>query len=241
MVSIIRIIFSACMVFFLIPLAPNPLLAQKKKKKEKEPLDMLKDQWGQFDFHFGDNWEIERMSTFLLKSKEFVNEYYELLKETAAMDEELMQNDLQLSEQYVIVEFNHQDLEQKVYDQEWKFDLEVKDKEKNYHKLKPIKVDTTEIQKGEEIITNFKGIQPVTVIKKQGNITKERITPTFYKAEKSNLWNRTYIIYYPATYPGSKNRIYSDRTDLIRFNADTKGIISMTGKWKFKDLPFKWK
>jgi hypothetical protein len=73
------------------------------QKKEKDPLDLLKAQWGQFDFHFGDNWEIERMSTFLLKSREFVEDYYALLKDSAVIDEELMKNDIHLIRQYVII------------------------------------------------------------------------------------------------------------------------------------------
>jgi hypothetical protein len=233
-------LLSYCLIAIIILSVNTCLNAQKKDKKEKDPLDLLKDKWGQFDFHFGDNWEIERMSTFILKSREFVEDYYNLMEGSAAMDEELMQNDLGLSQQYVIIEFNHQDLEKRVYDQDWKFDLEVRDNDKNSYQFKPVKVDTTEVQKGEEIITDFKGIQPVTVEKKRGNITQERITPTFWKAEKSNLWNRTYIIYFPAFYPDSDIPIYSDRTSLVRFDADTKGIISMTAKWKVKDLPFKW-
>ena len=234
-------LISYCLIAIFI-FCVNPCLnAQKKDKKKKEPLDLLKDKWSQFDFHFGDNWEVERMSTFLLKSREFVEDYYDLIKETAVMDEELMQNDINLSQQYVIIEFNHQDLEKRVYGQDWDFDLEVKDTDKNSFEFKPVKVDTTEVLKGEEIITGFKGIQPVTVEKKRGHITEERITPTFYKAEKSNLWNRTYIIYFPASYPDSDTPIYSNRTSLVRFDADTKGIISMTAKWKIKDLPFEWK
>lgn len=233
-------LLSYCLFVIFILCVNTCLNAQNKDKKEKDPLDLLKDKWGQFDFHFGDNWEIERMSTFILKSREFVEDYYNLMQGSAAMDEELMQNDISLSQQYVIIEFNHQDLEKKVYGQDWSFDLEVRDNDKNSYQFKPVKVDTTEVQKGEEIITDFKGIQPVTVEKKRGNITEERITPTFWKAEKSNLWNRTYIIYFPAFYPDSDIPIYSDRTSLIRFDADTKGIISMTAKWKVNDLPFKW-
>ncbi len=233
-------LLSYCLIIVFVFCVNTCLDAQKKDKKEKDPLDMLKDKWGQFDFHFGDNWEIERMSTFLLKSREFVEDYYGLMKESDAMDEELMQNDINLSQQYVIIEFNHQDLEKKVYDQDWKFDLEVQDNDKNSYEFKPVKVDTTQVLKGEEIITDFKGFQPVTVEKKRGNITEERITPTFWKAEKSNLWNRTYIIYYPAFYPDSEIPILSNHTSLIQFDADTKGIISMTAKWKFKDLPFEW-
>jgi hypothetical protein len=233
-------LFSYCLIVTFILCVNMCLNAQKKEKKEKDPLDLLKDQWGQFDFHFGDNWEIERMSTFLLKSKEFVEDYYALIKDSVATDEELMQNDINLTQKYVIIEFNHEDLEKKVYDQDWKFDLEVRDNDKNSYEFKPVKVDTTRVLKGEEIITDFKGIQPVTVEKKRGNITQERITPTFWKAEKSNLWNRTYIVYFPAFYPDSDIPIYSDRTSLIRFDTDTKGIISMTAKWKVKDLPFEW-
>jgi hypothetical protein len=233
-------LLSYSLIVIFISFVSLCLNAQKKDKKEKDPLDILKDQWGQFDFHFGDNWEIERMSTFLLKSKEFVEDYYALIKDSVATDEELMQNDISLSQKYVIIEFNHEDLEKKVYVQDWKFELGVRDNDKNSYEFKPVKVDTTEVLKGEEIITDFKGIQPITVEKKRGNITQERITPTFWKTEKSNLWNRTYIIYFPAFYPDSDVPIYSDRTSLFRFDADTKGIISMTAKWKVKDLPFEW-
>jgi hypothetical protein len=115
----------------------------------------------------------------------------------------------------------------------------VKDKDKNRFEFKPLKVDTTELQKGEEIITDFKGFQPVTVVKKKGDITQETITPTFWKAERSNLWNKTFILYFPAHYPDTEIPILSDQTLSIEFDADTKGIISMTGRWKCKNLPFK--
>jgi len=230
-----KLITSALLIIvflFLMPLAN----AQKNKK---DPLELLKKEWGQFDFHFGDNWEVERMSTFILKTKEFVEDYYALMKENMEIDEELMQNDIHLCQQYVIIEFNHQDLEKKVYGQDWSFELEVRDQDKNNFEFEPLKVDTTEVLKGEEIITDFKGIQPVTVIKKRGNITEERITPTFWKAEKSNLWNKTYVVYFPALYPDTQTPVYSDQTKSIHFSADTKGIISMRATWKYKKLPFR--
>jgi len=229
---------STCYLMVILFLVSIEINAQRKNKKS--PLELLKDQWGKFDFHFSDDWEVERMNTFLLKTEEFVEDYYEIIKDSMEIDEEIKKNDLNLCRQFLIIEFNHHDLEKKVYGQDWQFDLEVQNKDKNRCKFKPVKVDTTETLKGEEMITGFHGIQPATVIKKRGQITEKKITPTFWSVEKSNLWNKTYIVYFPTNYPDSEIPILSDMTNMVQFDADTKGIISMTARWKFKDLSFRW-
>jgi hypothetical protein len=165
-----------------------------------------------------------------------------MLQERTTVDSSEIEKEMALLDEYLIFEVNIDALDKKELEQDWNFKIDVKDINRESFEMEPLSVEGNEITKGEEYMTGFQSFKPVTVVKKKGDITVESVTPTFYMPEKSQEWCRTYILYFPATYPDSDKPILSPETDNIYIVAKYGGLFGeyQSGRLKFKKLPFRW-
>ena len=75
-----------------------------KKKKKKDPIEALREKWSAFDFKFNDDWQVEVSAFFILRSPEFMEEYFKILQDGEKItDEEITQQEAILDE-YLVVE-----------------------------------------------------------------------------------------------------------------------------------------
>jgi len=202
------------------------------KKKEKDPIETLREKWSTFDFKFDDNWQVEVSAFFILRSPEFMEEYFKILAEKQQItDEEIAQQKAVLDE-YLVVEVSMEALAKEDLAADiWKFELE----DESSNTYDPIKVESLPVAKGDEFIASFKSFQPVTVQKKEGGSTVESITPTFFVPEKGQNWVTTFILYFPKNHPETNMPLYTQDVKELEIKASKKRV-RLSGKWKIDKI-----
>ena len=202
------------------------------KKKEKDPIEALREKWSAFDFKFADDWQVEVSAFFILRSPEFMEEYFKILEEKQQITEEEITQQKTVLDEFLVVEVSMEALKKEDLAADlWKFEL--KDKQRNTYD--PIKVESLPVAKGDEYIASFKSFQPVTVQKKEGGSTVESITPTFFVPEKGQNWVTTFILYFPKNNPETNTPIYTQNIKEWEIKANKKRV-RLSGKWKIDKI-----
>jgi hypothetical protein len=207
-------------------------LSFSDKTKEKDPVEILKGKWSAFDFEYTDDWEVEIFGFFVLRTPQFMEEYYALLKERQDISDEDIAQDMALVEEFLIVEASMEALKkEKLIVDNWKFEL----KDKNKNKFKPIKVESSPITRGDEYIASYRAFTPFTVEKRKAGKTVEKTTPVFFVPEKASDWTCTFLLYFPITNPETEELIFHKRSKELELVAKTRGT-TLKGKWKVEKL-----
>lgn len=221
-------VLSVLLVFFIIL---NPGYG-KKKKKEKDPIELLRDKWGTFDWRFDDNWQVGKFVFFVLRSPEYLDEYFKLLREKQEISEEIISKEKAVLEEYLVVEVSLEAINKNDLNlDKWKFEL----KDKDGNKFKPIHIEATPVTKGREYIASFKAFKPITMQKKRGDVTIESSTPVFYLPDKASNWVCTCILYFPKNNPETEMPIYHKDAKELRIRAKTKAA-RLSGTWKIDKI-----
>ncbi len=214
--------------------------AHTKGKKAKDPIEELRSEWSDSDFKFGDDWQVDKAATFLFRSPEYVERYYDLLPDTQAVSEEEITEEKVLAEEYLVFEVTMEyrdkgDLEGR----DWKFVLE----DGHDNKFKPVDVERSPITTGEEYTASYQSFSPITVERTRGGATVESVTPVFYIPEKASDWCQTFVVYFPRNNPDTGTPILSRDAEKLQLRArgkEKKGLIKttdeLTGKWKAEGL-----
>lgn len=114
------------------------------EKKEEDPIEILKGKWSAFDFKYSDDWDVSHFGFFVLRTPQFLKEYYALLKQWQEISDEDIAQDMALAEEFLIIEASMEALNKDhLIVDKWKFEL----KDKNRNKYKPIKVESSSIAK----------------------------------------------------------------------------------------------
>lgn len=230
-----------CIIFLTIVI---PFGCIPKKYLITDPVEAHERAWSRLDFTMDANYKTDHFTWFLLRTPEYVETYYHLVGQKQAVDDKTIRTEMAAVEKYLVVEVNLETMNQKDLDLEkWKFRL-YDDKGRKY---KPVSVDASKIMRGEEYTRSFNAYQPVTVVKKRGNVTVESITPTFYTPNTATAWLRRLVLYFPVFQEDSTIPIVNENAGKIELEAKLKGIIAsktLRVKWDAGELvrnPEKWR
>jgi hypothetical protein len=203
-----------------------------------DPIEELQGKWAAYDFNYGSNYELKEWAWFVLRTPEYVDQYYDLLKEKEEIPEEQIRKEKAKVEDYLVIEASLEFLDRNTLEH-GKWNFELKDDKDN--KYTPVRIDASPVTQGKEVTTSYDALKVVTVEKKRGGVTTESITPTFYVPQEAHNWCRTYILYFPKNQPDSENPVLSKSTEELEIVARVRGLLGSTtrlkGKWKVAELP----
>jgi hypothetical protein len=209
-------------------------------EESKDPIEILEGKWAAYDFQYGKDWEVAEWGWFVLRTPQFVDGYYRLLREKRDISDEQIRKEKAIVEKYLVIEASLEYRDKKFLEEgNWEFEL-TDDKANKYE---PIRVDASPITRGEEYTASYEAFRPVTLEKKRGGATVESITPTFYSPQKAHNWCRTYVLYFPKNQPDSDIPILNENIKELEIEAKLPGLFAprarLTGEWKVEKLPFR--
>lgn len=207
-----------------------------EKYKIKDPLEAHERAWSSLDLTMTKNYDVDRFGWFLLRTPEYLDQYFSLLGKKREVTPEEIEKEKGIVQKYLVVEINMETrARDELEESRWKFTLS--DDAKNTYT--PIAMETSPIAKGEEYIAAFEAYRPVKLVKKSGGVPIESITPTFYRAQTAQDWVRTFVLYFPRNRPNSDVPIVHENTGQIELEAQLKRRVTSTtlrAKWDAGEL-----